>query len=574
LYIGIDVGGTYTDAVLLDKSMVLAMAKIPTRENLLFSLVEAFDRIIKQGVPVERIERVVFSTTMITNLIVEKKYDQVGLLIMPGPGLNYKSYNFPIDTYIINGAIDYRGREITPIDFSQVDEAISDIKAKKYNKIAIVGKFSCRNNIHENSIEKYLKSKIPDCYCEMGHKVAGQLNFPRRVISTYLACATREKYQAFISSVEEALAQRKIHTPVFVLKADGGTLPLSYSPEMAIETIFSGPAASTLGVQALTPPGETCVVVDIGGTTTDLALVLNGQPLLSSKGARINDFLTHVRTLSVKSVPIGGDSAVGLAGKDITISPERKGLPYCLGGPVPTPTDALRLLGLTQLGDQEKALEAMKILGDTLAKDAEEVARTIVSMVSEIVAREIDLMFAQWEQEPAYRVWEVLQKRKVRPDTVAGVGGGAAGLVDQIAARIGCSSSIPPYAPVANAIGAAVAKPTSRITLRVDTQQEIYSILEEGCQNRLKDCDLSEDKAIKLAKEWLYRRIAKLGLEKDLNELEVTRHEVFNVVRNWTTVGRIYDIAVQSQRGITGHIGIEVNNHGACQNGGSFFSSL
>jgi len=391
-----------------------------------------------------------------------------------------------------------------------------------------------------------------------------QLNFSRRLISTYLACATREKYQAFISSVEDALAQRKIQAPVFILKADGGMLPLSYSPEMAIETIFSGPAASTLGVQALTPPGKTCVVVDIGGTTTDLALILSGQPLLSSKGARINDFLTHVRTLAVKSVPIGGDSAVSLTGKEITISPERKGLPYCLGGPVPTPTDALRLLGLTQLGDAERALEAMKILGDPSAKDTEEVARTIVSLVGETVAREIDLMFAQWEQEPAYRVWEVLQTRKVRPDMVVGVGGGATGLVDPIAARLGCSSNIPPYAPVANAIGAAVARPTSQITLRVDTEQESYSILEEGCQVRLKDRDFDEDKAIELANEWLFRRIAKLGLEKDFRGVEVTRHEVFNVVRNWTTVGRIYDIVVQSQRGITGHVGIEVNNHGVC----------
>ncbi|MBC7324463.1 MAG: hydantoinase/oxoprolinase family protein, partial [Moorella sp. (in: Bacteria)] len=248
---------------------------------------------------------------------------------------------------------------------------------------------------------------------------------------------------------QEALAQRNIYAPVFILKADGGTLPLSYSPEAAIETIFSGPAASTLGVQALTPEGETSVVVDIGGTTTDLALILGGQPLLSSKGARINDYLTHVRTLAVKSVPMGGDSVCERVGKEIIVYSERMGEPYCLGGPMPTPTDALRVLGLTMLGDEERAREAMNMLGGPLGLTNEEVARRIVSFVCDFIAREVMLMFTQWEQEPAYRVWEVLQKKKVRPSTVVGVGGGAAGFITQIAARLGCSPIIPPYAPVA-----------------------------------------------------------------------------------------------------------------------------
>jgi N-methylhydantoinase A/oxoprolinase/acetone carboxylase beta subunit len=549
--------------VLLEKGLVRATAKVSTREDLLSSLLEALDRLIKHNVPVELIKRIVFSTTMITNLIAEKKYNQVGLIILPGPGLGYKSYNFPEDTYMIPGAIDYRGREIIPLDFSLLDQTLKALAAKNYRKVAVVGKFSFRNNIHEIKVEKYIKDKFPDWQCELGHKIAGQLNFPRRVISTYLASATREKYQLFIRSIQEALAKRNIQAAVFILKADGGTLPLSYFSEMAIETIFSGPAASTLGVQALTPADETSVVVDIGGTTTDLALILSGQPLLSSKGARVDNYLTHVRTLAVKSVPIGGDSVCDRLGKDVLVYPERIGAPYCLGGPLPTPTDALRVLGLTMLGEEERAREAMSILGGPLGISNEETARRIVSFVCEAIAREIGLMFTQWEQEPAYRVWEVLQKKKVRPNNVVGAGGGAAGFIAQIAARLGCSPVIPPYAPVANAIGAAVARPTLQVSLRADTEQAIYAILEEGYQDRLQDRHFDEGKAIELAKTWLFKRIEKYGLEKDAKEIEVTRREVFNMVRDWTTVGRLYDIVVQSQRGIMHHIGVEVSNYDA-----------
>ncbi|MGB9802591.1 hydantoinase/oxoprolinase family protein [Desulfofundulus sp.] len=553
MYIGIDVGGTCTDAVLLDRGLVRAIAKVPTREDLLSSLLEALDEIMK-GIDGELVERVVFSTTVITNLIAEKKYDPVGLILMPGPGLSPSLYRFPTDTYIVQGAIDYRGREIIPLRLAEVDQAAAELAAKGYRKVAVVGKFSCRNHRHEKEVAARVRWNYPGWHVEMGHQVAGQLNFPRRVVSTYLTCATREKYEFFVRSVQKAITQRGIKGAIFILKADGGTLPLESSLEVPVETIFSGPAASTLGVQALTPPGETAVVVDIGGTTTDLALILSGQPLLASRGAQVDDMLTHVRALAVKSVPVGGDSVVERVGKDIIIYSERLGAPYCLGGPLPTPTDALRALGLTRLGDLDRAREAMQMLGEPLRLSVAEVASRVTTRVIETITREIEAMFSRWEQEPAYRVWEVLQKKKVRPSTVVGVGGGAAGFVSQIAARLGCYPVIPPYAPVANAIGAAVARPTLQVTLRADTEQGIYIIQEEGYQGRITGRSFNEEKALELAKEWLRKRAARHGLE-DIEGLEVTRREVFNMVRDWVTVGRLIDVTVQTRRGILYHVG-------------------
>ncbi|OAT81404.1 hydantoinase/oxoprolinase family protein [Desulfotomaculum copahuensis] len=553
MYIGVDVGGTCTDAVLLEQGLVRASAKVPTRDDLLATLLEALDMILR-GVSAETVERVVFSTTMITNLIAGKKYDPVGMILMPGPGLSHQRYRYPTDVYIINGAIDYRGREVIPLNLRQVDDAAHALAGKGYHKIAVVGKFSSRNNRHEKEVEARMRWNYPNMHQELGHRVAGQLNFPRRVVTTYLTCATREKYEFFVRSVQQALQQRGIGGNVFILKADGGTLPLESSLEVPVETIFSGPAASTLGVQALTPPGETSVVVDIGGTTTDLALILSGQPLLASRGATVDDMPTHVRALAVKSVPVGGDSVVERVGKEIIVYSERLGLPYCLGGPLPTPTDALRVLGLTRLGDVEKAREAMDTIGAPLGLPAGEVAGRVTSLVVETIAREIEGMFFRWEQEPAYRVWEVLQKKKVRPQTVVGVGGGAAGFVSQIAARLGCDPVIPPYAPVANAIGAAVARPTLQVTLHADTEQGVYSIQEEGYQARLEEHPFGEDKALELAKNWLAKRAARYGLDGDLGRVEVTRRDVFNMVRDWVTVGRLIDITVQTERGILHYV--------------------
>ncbi|MCQ2559147.1 MAG: hydantoinase/oxoprolinase family protein [Clostridia bacterium] len=557
MYIGIDVGGTCTDSVLMEKGLVKNWVKVPTKTDLLATLLEALDGVL-QWTPPDMITRVALSTTMITNLIVEKKYDPVGLILIPGPGLKLDYYlHYSSNTQIISGVIDYRGREIVPLDLVEVDKAISALAADGYQKVAVIGKFSCRNNCQELQIAEIIRSRYSNWQVELGHKAAGQLNYPRRIVSTLLTCATREKYQFFLESVQQALKQRQINCPVYILKADGGTLPLQQSKSRPIETIFSGPAASTLGVQALLPPGETAGAVDIGGTTSELALIISGKPLLDSKGAKVNDWPTQVRALAVKSVPVGGDSLVGRAGQEIIIYSYRKGSPCCLGGTSPTPTDALRILGLSRIGNYDLAWKALQELGQPLNLNPVEVAFKIINKVTVLIAREIDLMYKQWEQHPVYRVWEVLQKRKIRPPFIVGVGGGAAGFITAIAAQIGSSPVIPPYARIANAIGAALARPTLQVTMRADTQQRIYSILEEGYQDKLEEGYFDEVAALKLTREWLDERCRLSGLEMtdELGEPEIIRKEVFNIVRDWSTVGRLYDIIMQTQRGILHYVG-------------------
>jgi len=549
MLIGIDVGGTTTDAVIVDGNRVVKTAYVPTdHDNLLKCLLGALDELVA-GVDTAKVERVVLSTTLITNMIAEGKTDPVALVLIPGPGTNPRDYALG-ESIILDGAIDFRGKEIDPLRESQIKEAASQIREKGFSRVAVVGKFCQRNHSHEQKAGEILAAALPGAHIQLGHRVSGQLNFPRRAATTMLTAATKDKYEQFAADMAAALKERKIKAPVYILKADGGTLPLDKSVSMPVETIFSGPAASIMGVLALTEAGQTSVVVDIGGTTTDLALILSGQPLLSSKGARVDSLLTHVRAFAVKSVAIGGDSAVAANGGSLTVGPQREGPPVCMGGSCPTPTDALRVLGLSSIGDGAKAEQAMQILAQALGcSSAEAAQKTIDAVVAKIVS-EIEEMFREWESEPAYRIWEIMSKEKLSAQNVVGVGGGSPPLVPLVAKRLGAAAVVPEHAPVANAIGAAVARPTLTLNLHIDTEKGEYDVAEEGLAGRISDKKMSSEEAEKLARKLLAERAERLGIGEYAGEAEVTYSEVFNMIRGWSTVGRLFDLRLEILAGL------------------------
>jgi len=560
MLIGIDVGGTTTDAVLIRNGEVCSTAKVSTEPgNLLNSLLEALDA-ISRDVPPEQLERVVFSTTVITNLIAEGKPDRVALVLIPGPGVNPASYTFP-DSFYLKGAMDYRGREIDPLDEVEIRRTVGLIRESGFSRAAIISKFGQRNSSHELRVEEIFRENYPGCKLELGHKVSGKLNFPRRIATAMLASATRERYQEFVEKIKKALDERNIRAPVYILKADGGTLPVEKSIEFPVETIFSGPAASTVGALALTPEGQTSVVVDIGGTTTDLALILSGKPLLASKGAKLGGFLTHVRAFAIHSIAVGGDSAIRVKDlspgtKQITVGPDRAGPAYCMGGKETTPTDALKFLGLIEVGNPERASEAIKVTASELGKSETETASLIVDRVAQMIADAVNEMFFEWEQEPAYRVWEVLQEKKARPENVVGIGGGAKGLIAEIAKKLNANPVVPEYAEVGNAIGAAVARPTLTLNLHIDTEQKMYSVAEEGeivSLNTTKFGNLNKvrlDEAETLAAELLRKRAEDFGVSKYADEAEIVNSEVFNVVNGWYTSGKLFDVSMQIPAGL------------------------
>ncbi|MDA8234143.1 MAG: hydantoinase/oxoprolinase family protein [Clostridia bacterium] len=550
--IGIDVGGTYTDAVLLDGSRLVEWAKTPTQpDNLLASLTGALDQIL-QVKGAGGITRVTISTTIITNLVVEEKYEPVALILIPGPGYNPKAWRLAPETRIIKGAVDFRGKIIQEIIQDEVLTVIKDLADKGFSKLAVVGKFSIRNPILEERVREIILGRYPDWEVELGHTTAGHLNFPRRAATTVLTAATKAKYARFVRQVEDAVRERKISAPIYVLKADGGTVPLGKSVHHPVDTIFSGPAASVLGALAMTGEQETGVVVDMGGTTTDLALILAGQPLVASQGAPIGHYKTQVRAFAVTSVALGGDSGLRVEDGQLKLDSRRYGPAACLGGPGPTPTDAFRVLALTDIGDLSLARGSMAELGAGLGLTPEEAAEEVAQLVTSRMVEVIEEMFRVWQEEPAYRLWEILHKAVERPRNIIGVGG-AAVIVDRVAKAMGCTGFLPLHGRVANAVGAALAQPSVVVTLRADSQRGFYNIEEEGIQLPLpegRDFKLAD--GVKLAEEWLKKRGQALGVEVALEEREVVRQEVFNLVRGHGTVGRIIDIIIQTPWKIEG----------------------
>jgi N-methylhydantoinase A/oxoprolinase/acetone carboxylase beta subunit len=550
MLIGLDVGGTFTDAVLIDKGAVVRKIKFPTYpEDLFKSLMNALEPIL-ETVANRSIQRIVTSTTLITNMIATNNVDPVGLVLIPGPGRNPSTYNFEVPhTFVLSGAINYRGKEIDSLKDSEIISCIEQVKQAGLRRVAIVGKFSQRNKTHEQTVANLFAKHCPDIRLVLGHQVSSQLNFPRRVVTSLLTLATQDKFRDFYDQLSTALSQHGIDAPLYILKADGGTLPFEQAVRRPVETIFSGPAASTLGVLALTPAGQTSVVLDVGGTTTDLALILSGRPLLASRGARIEQRLTQVRAFSTKSVALGGDSMLRVDNGNLQILPRRAGPAYCLGGPESTPTDAMRYSGLTDIGDAQRASEAMKLLGGTLDLSPDKAASLVLDQMVKRITGEIQAMFLAWEEEPAYRIWELLQKQKVRPQNIVGIGGSAPAILPLLGQATGCRTLAPEHHEVANAIGAALARVTLRLTFHFDTERNYYFIEETGLQEKLSgqlsslaDAEQFSISSIKQAGE-------QLGIAP-LAEPELVYSEMFNMVRGWQTTGRLYDVCVQFPPGI------------------------
>ena len=152
-----------------------------------------------------------------------------------------------------------------------------------------------------------LNNNFPELKIEKGIDLTGNLNFIRRSISSCLKMASTDIFNNFLDTLQKVFEGTE---KIYILKSDGGIVPLEVSRNYSVETIFSGPAASAFGALALMKSIDSTLVIDIGGTTSDYSLILNHEPLFSSKGIKINNFYTTARGLSVFSLPLGGDTKI------------------------------------------------------------------------------------------------------------------------------------------------------------------------------------------------------------------------------------------------------------------------
>lgn len=544
-------GGTYTDAVFIQDGHILYTAKVPTRsENLVETLMEAFDQL---NIPDEQaISQITVSTTLVTNAVLQNRIPPVQLLLFSGHGMSVDALPWPVSYLELSGEMDFRGREIEPPDQSEWKKLLTSDLRENPNLVAIVGKFSHRNSLHEEQLASYLRGINPTLNIALGH-VCGQANFYRRSLTTYLNLGISNLYHQFAQQLQSAVSERNIRAQISILKADGGIVPLTKL--RPIESIYSGPAASILAALTQGEPTASSIIVDIGGTTTDIGLVLSGVPLLSSKGAEIGPFSTLVRSLAVRSIPVGGDSAIRASDQGFVLENFRLGPAYCLGGDLPTPTDAMRYLRLIDYGDErlaEEALASLLPMERRTLKFLHELATAIIDRVAERIARAVDSLKQEWQEEPAYKVWEVLHPHEDHAFHTLISGGGARGMSKALEIRLRTPVQLGVFPEVSNALGAAMARPTFDCTLHLDTYMKRYRVEETGEQGVWSGA-LRPYLEVEEFLETLAQQQAAF-YEIKIDDLEKEPFDFFPIVKGYKTVGQIVRGAVHLRPGVIGRI--------------------
>ncbi len=544
LIIGIDVGGTHADGVLLDRDQVLVKNKVLVeQENLSQSIITLLKSLLPDSPA--KLSRIHLSTTLCTNAIVNNTLDKVGMFIQAGPGMNPDYLDCGEHVCFLDGAIDHRGHVIKAPSQEQVQHAARNYKDNGVTSIGVVTKFSHRNNTHEEALSKQLSGLFP--HISMGHRISGLPNFPRRVYTTWLNAALKSRFIQFKEAIEQGMKELGLDCPCYILKADGGTIPFSAASDFPCESVHSGPSASVMGCLALQEASDDAILLDIGGTTTDIAIFADGSPLLEPYGVTIGDRPTLIRALNTRSVGLGGDSTVAFdADNGFTIGPHKSGPPMALGGPLPTPTDALIVTGSLEVGSKEKAQQAMLALcpDKAVEKTAAALLQAFADKVKEAVEQMIDAVFSR----PVYTVAALLERKRIEPKQVITVGGPAEAMQDMLAAAFGLPCTVPNHYEVANAIGSGRTRPTMQATLYADTAQRTLSIPEAGCLDKIKSY-FDMDDAEKRLTDVMTDMAREFGMES-IPEIDFVERQEMNTVKGFRSSGKIISLKAQIRPGL------------------------
>lgn len=580
MLIGLDVGGTFTDAVVLDKGRLLGSHKCRTTyDNLLKGITEALAG-IKEFVVPEEVERITLSTTIITNTLINHKEEPVDLYIIPGPGMDVRPL-LPVAPIILAGYTDHRGALVRTISERAVQEAMqkaldqggqksaeqvrqgyatqsNSAQANKEatgvsgRKAAVSGKFSVRNPDLEQFVGRSLQEAGYAVVSE-GARLSGTLNFPRRTVSAYFNSAVSSIFKEFAKAVSDAVASYHRGAPIYILKADGGALPLEAMLHRPVETVFTGPAASVLGIAALHDmPEDMTVALDMGGTTTDISLWRGKEPLMARGGATIREYASAVRSFAVKSVGVGGETRVYVEDGTLHVGPMRVGPSLALGGAEPTLGDALIVLGKASYGDTGNSLQGFEQLAQALNSTAKEVAAQAVALAVEAIKAGIQKAVDEENRLPVYVVADIVNPNKFEPQHIVGVGGTAGALTPFVAEALSLPYTIPEDGAVANAIGAAVSKETLEITVHVDTAKNTLVVPELGIHSKAKGLhNLAEAEAFAAA--CIKKEALELGLDEP-DRCEIILREDVPIIEGWQSMHHLITVRAQRPAGVKWYV--------------------
>ncbi|MCA9883773.1 MAG: hydantoinase/oxoprolinase family protein [Anaerolineae bacterium] len=439
--IGIDVGGTNTDAVLMDGRTVVAWTKSPTTSDVTSGIISALKTIIADAnLDVAQVDGVMIGTTHFTNAVVERKHLQPTACIrlgLPATVCLPPMVDWPDDLreeigghyYLAHGGHEFDGREISPFNEEEIREIAQQIKDQGITAIAISSVFSPVNTIFETQTADIVREVIPDANITLSSEI-GRIGLLERENAAIMNSCLRELAGRTVNGFKNALAEMNITAPFFISQNDGTLMNADFAAEYPVLTFASGPTNSMRGAAFLSGLKD-AIVVDVGGTTTDVGVLQNGFPRVAALAVDIGGVRTNFRMPDTYSIGLGGGSLVER--DPIKVGPRSVGYEITekalvFGGDILTATDILVATGKADVGDAGKVA--------SVGKDfAAQVEAEIMDMTTIAVDR---------------------MKTSATPVPVVVVGGGSILIQKDIP---GSSELIKPsHFSVANAIGAAIAQ--------------------------------------------------------------------------------------------------------------------
>lgn len=462
--IGVDVGGTNTDAVLMDGRQVKATHKAPTSANVSDGIVAAIESVLQvSGVSPKDIDSVMVGTTHFTNAFVERKHLlEVGVLRLALPATHGlpPMIDWPEDIantigkhhYLVKGGYEFDGRPISPLDESAVSEAARDMRKKGLRAVAINCVFSPVNNDMEERAEEIVCNEIPDVNISLASRI-GRIGLLERENAAIMNASLADLSTNVVSSFREALTKLDISAPFYISQNDGTLMNAEFVEKHPVLTFASGPTNSMRGAVYLSGLKD-ALVADIGGTTTDIGMLINGFPRESSITVDIGGVRTNFRMPDILAMGLGGGSLVKQNG-EIKVGPQSVGYrlteeSLVFGGQQLTATDIAVAAGYADIGDRS----AVSHLADKLVDES-------VNVIHEMLEEWVDRM-----------------KTSAEPVPLILVGGGSILINREIP---GVSELIiPEHAGVANAIGASIAQVGGEI-------DKVYSYEQTGRETAIED---------------------------------------------------------------------------------------
>ena len=441
LRIGIDVGGTHTDAVLLQGGSVLAAAKALTSRDVSSGILDALEEILRHEAGIEqRIEAVMLGTTQFTNAMVERRelaeVAAVRIGLPSGRGIPPKT-GWPEDisrslgdhVYQLHGGYLYDGWPLAALDEREIESLIEDLKARKLTAVAIVSAFSPMNPEPEKQVARRIREALPHVRITESHRI-GQLGILERENAALLNAGLLEFAARVVDSFESAIRARGLGCRFFISQNDGCLMDADFARRFPALTFASGPTNSLRGACKLSGLSE-AIVVDIGGTTSDIGVLRDGFPRESNIVTDVGGVRTNFRMPDILSIGLGGGSLVSEGGRTVgplSVGRELVTRGRVFGGDELTATDIAVAAGHAEIGDPERlgGLDA-----DTVAAAGAEIHRMLNAGIEQM-------------------------KPGSAPLPVVLVGGGAILVREPLAAA--STMLTPEHSGVANAIGAAIAR--------------------------------------------------------------------------------------------------------------------